>query len=512
VARGSIRCMVLAALVVWAAACERSVERPNVVRIAYQHEMVTIDPHGHNDAMTGSILSAIYEPMVSLSPGATVRPCLAAQWTTPDDTTWDFTLRKGVMFHDGTPVMARDVVKSLERAGLKSGSAVATYLEVVESVSVVDSDRATVRIVTRGPVPLLLTRLSMVAILPDDFDPVTPVGTGPYRWVAGSESGPILLRRWTGYWGRRPSLEEVRIRFVDSEELLVELMDSGRLDVMSAVSPGFLTSHPPGADWSVVRIPSVATTILGLNVLQWPLSDPRVREAIDLTLDRRRLARLPSSGDAGEPAVSLVPAEVFGFGAGDHPGAPDRDRARRLLAQAGVAAGTAVRLDHSGVYERAVNQVVGDLAEIGLVVEVVELPYETFYRRISEAGSEAFVFGWNFRLTDASDFLDAIVHTRDLERRFGLLNGSGYANAQADRWIEDAAGEPRTSARLELMRRVLARIAVDRPYVPLSYHSRVALLRQPFALVEHSRSWVLPQGIQLRGADGTDERREGASR
>ena len=81
-----------------------------VARLAYQHEMVSLDPHGQNDAVTGTILSAVYEPLVNVSSTAGAIPCLAVEWSRPDPTTWRLRLRDGVLFHDGRPLLVDDVI------------------------------------------------------------------------------------------------------------------------------------------------------------------------------------------------------------------------------------------------------------------------------------------------------------------------------------------------------------------------------------------------------------------
>jgi len=486
-------------LAVLAAGCGREAEPVSSARMAYDHEMITLDPHGHDDGVTSSVLSAVYETLVTLPPGRGVEPCLAERWMTPDDTTWQFRLRQGVVFHDGRPLTVDDVVYSIDRARHGAGSSVATYLEVIEDVVAISEEVVEVR--TRTPAPLLLTRVAMLSIVSRGFDGGQPVGTGPMLWVEGSELGPVLLRRWERYWGEPSGLEEVRVRFVNDDALLAEVVDAREVDVVAEVSQGFLDSVSLGDEWRAERVSSLATTILGINVLEWPLSDPRVREAIDLVIDRRELVRATYSQRGAEPAVSLAPPEVFGFSPTMGLVAADAYRARLLLEQAGVGPDTSVRLDHSSVFQPTLDYLVAALGEVGLKVETASLPWESFYRRFQAGESHLFVFGWNFRLADASDVLEAIIHSHDPDRRLGLLNGSGYANVQVDRWIEEASREPRSSRRLELLRKSLARVGQDRPYLALYHRSRSTLLRGGFTIRAQAGALVTPQRVGW-AADG----------
>ena len=212
-------------------------------------------------------------------------------------------------FHDGRPMVVGDVVAALRRARFASQSTLASYLEAITDVRVGRDDPMTIEIETVEPFPLLLVQLSMVAIVPPDFDPQLPVGTGAFRWAAGSMRGPVELVRWPGYWGEPPAAERVEIRFAETVEGMDRLVASGQADVVAAVGEEGVV--PDG--WRVEPVFRVSTTMLGLNVTRPPLDEPLVREAIDLAIDRRELVESGLAVGAGEPALSLAPAEVFGF-------------------------------------------------------------------------------------------------------------------------------------------------------------------------------------------------------
>jgi ABC-type transport system substrate-binding protein len=86
------------------------------LRMAYPHELVTMDPQAHSDTVTRTVLAAVYESLVFFEPGLPVRAGLADRWTTPDDNTWHLHIREGVRFHDGRLLTPADVVASIDRA------------------------------------------------------------------------------------------------------------------------------------------------------------------------------------------------------------------------------------------------------------------------------------------------------------------------------------------------------------------------------------------------------------
>ncbi len=462
-------------------------------RLAYPHELVTLDPHAHADAVTEAVMSAVYESLVGFEPGLPVRPGLADRWTTPDDSTWRIHVRDGVRFHDGSRLMPEDVVASIERA--RAIGVLGHQLDEIDVVRVVENEERTIEISTVRPAPLLLTQLESVAILPRDFDPSEPVGTGPFQWRDGTVQGPVLLERWGDYWAKAPDFDEISIVFVSLLEELVELLEQQQLDVVTSVSMDYVINREPKPPWRVAALPAVATTYLGVNVTRPPLDDLRVREAIDDVIDRRRLvADLYPMGTA-IPATSLVPPEVYGFSPAQRLHSPDLDRARELLAEAGIVPGTRLRLDYQGRYAFMIGALVDALAEVGLQVEPRRHAYETFYRRIEDADNELFLFSWNFRVADAAPFLEAIVHSRDPLVGWGNFNGAAVSDPALDRLIEQAVHETQSEVRHEMLQMLLTDVAMEHAYLPLFQPAVFAMVREPFDVVGRK---LRPQDVRLR--------------
>jgi ABC-type transport system substrate-binding protein len=278
-------------------------------------------------------------------------------------------------------------------------------------------------------------------------------------------------------------------------EELVELIEHQKLDVVTSVSMNYAIHHNTDPSWRAVALPTVATTYLGINVKRRPLDDLRVREAINDAIDRRRLVAETYPPGMATPATTLVSPEVFGFSPAHRLPGTDRDRAGRLLAEAGVKPGTGLRVDYQERYSFVVGPLVDALAQVGLQVEPRVHAYETFYRRIEKAENELFLFSWNFRIADASPFLEAIVHSRDPLRGWGNLNGAAVSDPGLDHLIELAAHEPRSEARLEMLQRLLTEVSAVYAYVPLFQPAVISLVREPFEFVGRE---LRPQDVRLR--------------
>jgi ABC-type transport system substrate-binding protein len=211
-------------------------------------------------------------------------------------------------------------------------------------------------------------------------------------------------------------------------------------------------------------------------------------------IDRTKLVAEVYPKGLAKPAFSLVSPEVFGFSPGHRRSGPDIDRARKLLAEAGVAPGTRIHLDHQENYSPVVGSVVDALAEAGIEVQPRLHQYEAFYRRIESAENELFLFSWNYRIADASPFLDAFVHSRDPLHGLGNFNGAMIRDADLDRMIEEAAHETRSENRLELLQSVLADVGAVRAYLPLFQTATITLVRDPYSVIG---SRTRPQDIRL---------------
>ncbi|MFO7689149.1 MAG: ABC transporter substrate-binding protein, partial [Cryobacterium sp.] len=341
-----MRTVVAVGVLVLAAGCAAQPPPPRVVRVAYHHPAVTLDPHAHDDGLTRCLLAGIFESLVTVSPDNELVPGLADQWLSPDGTTWRLRLRSGVRFHDGRPVEVEDVIASLRRACFNSSLAVSSYLTSVVAVDRFPSVADTVEIRTSEPFPLLLTRLTLVAVMPRDADPARPVGTGPYRWLAGGPGGPMRLGRWEGHWGPPAAFDEVHVEFFDDDNALSALIAAGSVDVVTSVARHVLAASDRRGDWTAIPVRSLATTLLGFAAVP-PWNDPRLREAVDCALDRERLAAEAYPDGDAVAARSLLPADVFGHLPTVQEDGPDLARARRLLDEMESAGQLEIVLEHA---------------------------------------------------------------------------------------------------------------------------------------------------------------------
>lgn len=397
------------------------------------------------------------------------QPALAERWENPDARTWVFHLRHDARFSDGGPVTADDVVASLTAAREKKWCNEGA-LQSIESVSA--ADPATVRIVTRSPFPNLLSRLHYGFVLPAravSQRPLTAIGTGPCaveRWLPGRE---LELSRNRAFRG--PPIPFGRLRFVvvpDDAERVLRLV-SGRADIAESPALGSLDELEKVPDVRVVVGPSLRVLYLAFRLDRPPYSDARVREAIDVSLDRGELVRRVYRGRA-RAASQLVAPTVFGFDPSIPVTPVDRARSRRLLVDAGYGGGLSVTLEGpEGWYVEDVaclREVARQLAQVGVSVTVITRPKREWVPLVTSGGASFFMWGWACETRDAGDALDALMHSPTLEG-LGKNNYGVVADAELDRLIDSVSTAAGSFERNQTFGKALARVHELHAIAPL---------------------------------------------
>lgn len=174
-----------------------------------------------------------------------IQPALAVSWKIVDDKTWEFKLREGVKFHDGSDFTAEDVVASIKRIPLASTNSPSSFAAYVKAITEVEAvDPLTVRIKTAGPTPLLLNNLSRIAMLPAEMEKVTTgemntgkgvIGTGPFKFVSWSPDDNVVVARNDAYWGEKAAWDKVTFRVFKNPSARVAAMLSGDVDMIESI-------------------------------------------------------------------------------------------------------------------------------------------------------------------------------------------------------------------------------------------------------------------------------------
>ncbi len=326
----------------------------------------SIDPHFTATGTHAESLKHIFDTLTWSGDKLQIEPRLATSWKAITPDTWEFKLRSGVKFHDGSDFTAEDVKFSIERIPVVSGPNPTTiYTRRVKEVKIIDP--LTVHIVTDGPAPNLpndFIRLFIVSskaaagLTKDNANETfnsgkAAIGTGPYKFVSWTPKDQLVLDRFDGYWGPKEPWAKVVRKELPNDAARVAQLKAGQVDIIVRAPSSDIATLKRDPKLTVATIDTVyvfnmeidmrdkspqVTAKDGSPLAKNPLQDPRVREAIDLAIDRPALVEIAMEG-LGAPVNQLVTSSIAGFNKSLPPLKVDLVRAKKLLEEAGYPNG-----------------------------------------------------------------------------------------------------------------------------------------------------------------------------
>ena len=208
------------------------------IRIGMGADVTSMDPHFVNLFPNNNIAEHIFEKLITLDSDSRLIPGVAESWKAVTPTTWEFKLRKGVKFHDGSDFTAEDVAFSIDRVGKipDSPGPFTTYTKAIKEVQIVDP--LTIRFVTATPAPQLPNDISTIYLVSKktatgattaDFNSGKAMnGTGPFKFVSFKRGDRVEMARNDAYWGAKPAWTKVTFRIIPSDPTRVAALLSGR--------------------------------------------------------------------------------------------------------------------------------------------------------------------------------------------------------------------------------------------------------------------------------------------
>jgi peptide/nickel transport system substrate-binding protein len=299
-------------------------------------DVTSIDPHFHNLTPNNNVAAHIFDYLVLRDELQRPIPGLAESWHTVDPLTWEFKLRKGVKFHDGSDFTAADVVASIERVPEvpNSPSPFTAYTKQIKEMTVIDA--YTIRFRTAAPYPLMPTDMTQVAIISrrarkastEDFNSgKAAIGTGPYKLVRYAKGDRIELARHDAYWGGRTPWEKVTLRLLPNDASRVAALLAGDVQAIEYVPTSDVAKIRADKRLNVYRIIAdrliylhmdsdretspYVTDKQGKPLANNPLKDPRVRKALSKAINRNAIVDKVMEGEA-VPAGQLLADGMFG--------------------------------------------------------------------------------------------------------------------------------------------------------------------------------------------------------
>src|SRR5688500_14704366 len=301
--RGSL-ILLAAFLTVGCGGSATSTDRRTIIDSRDTDDPRSLDPALSTDVPTGRAVSYVFDGLTLFTPDARVVPGLAEEWdVSPDGLRYTFHLRRGVTFTDGTPLTARMVVASWQRAldpATKGGRAeplqpirgarefAAGEAKSVSGLSAPNDSTVVVQLTEPlGIFPKLLA-MPVAAVVPPNLDPQRPVGTGPWKFVEWKHDDYLLFAKNENYWGGAPKADSLRARIISEPSTAVAEFESGNVDVLY-VPEGETRNWEETDDKKAMleSAPALRMLYVAINTTRGPLKDPRVRQALNYATDVR---------------------------------------------------------------------------------------------------------------------------------------------------------------------------------------------------------------------------------
>lgn len=469
----------------------------------------SLDPAYASDGESFRVSRQIFEGLVGVKPGsADPEPLLAESWTASEDgLTYDFKLKSGVKFHDGTTFDAKAVCFNFDRwynfKGLQQAESVAYYYgslfkgfadkpenAVYKSCEAASESEA--KVTLAKPFAGFIAALSLPAFAMqspkalDEFkadeisgsaeSPVLseyakghPVGTGPFTFDSWSPGQELNLSANPDYWGEKGQIQKVIFRVIDEPTARRQALEAGTIDGYDLVSPAD-TQALKDAGFNVVAREPFTILYLGINQTVKELQDVKVRQAISYAIDKDALIKqtLP---EGTKKAIEFIPEVVNGYTEDVETYDYDPAKAKQLLAEAGYPNGFTVKFNYpTGVSrpymptpEQVFTNISAQLEEVGIKVEAQPNKWSPDYldRIQSSKDHGIHLLGWTGDYNDTDNFVGVFFGKEKPE--------FGFKDEDLFKKLEEARQEPVLEKQTPLYEAINKQVSETVPAVPLAH-------------------------------------------
>lgn len=421
------------------------------LKIVMSTKETDLSPYGLN-LNNATRIQNIYEGLVAFGPNLKIIPSLAVSWGNTGENEWEFRLRQGVKFHDGSSFGPQDVLDAFQKAKDSNNNQIAVYISTIREMRQTEDGRIVVT--TQSPDPLLLSKLTKLFIYHEG-----QIGTGPYRldeWIPGSV---LSLVAFPDYWGEKPVFPKARYEVIDNRAQRKTDFEEGEIDLLVGLTEEQALTLPPD---------QVITNYgLEVNFLMFQLDDPvfmdkNIRKAIQTLFDP---AQIEGIGNHFVRSTSqFIAPGVFGYNPQIPPYAYAPDKEARDLFGGRLER---VNFYFLSAYGTLTDYLMSQMREAGFSVKGNVVEPGVLLEKIQNLEAPMFLIGWQSEDGDAGGFFDAFIHSD------GPFNNGRYSNPAVDLLIEQARTEMDPQKRLLLLQEIGAKVNEDVIGIPLFETSRL---------------------------------------
>ncbi len=504
--RAARLCLLLITLLIASAVgCHRSDEGrlPGHLYLRLNNNPTTLDPALITDVQGGGISAKLFNGLVRFNENLDLVPDIASSWKLSDDhVTYIFRLRRDVRFSNGRKITAQDFKYSFERVLTPKTKAPLTWvLDRIEGANDFIAGRAGsvsgIRVVNEHILALRLQRpfgpfLSLLAMtaayvvpreeverLGQDFG-MHPIGSGPYVLAEWKHGQRLVLAAREDYFEGKPKLNGIFYHIIPEDLTAVLEFETGRLDVLQIPASEYrrYTADPAWRD-QVYGKPGLNSYYLGLNCTRAPFNDIRVRQAVNMAVDRKHVLNTVLE-KRGVLAVGPIPPGLWKRSVlpeNREAYAYDPDKAGKLIREAG-AEGKTIKIYITADQEvlDIIEVVQGYLAHVGLKSEIIQLDWSAFKHAVNEGEPDAFWLSWWADYPDPENFLFPLFHSASVGPSG---NRTRCIDPELDRLIDTAQQTMDEKLRYRLYRQAEDRVIKNAPWL-FMWHKADYFVIQPW--------------------------------
>ncbi|WDV96866.1 glutathione ABC transporter substrate-binding protein [Brevibacillus parabrevis] len=467
--------------------------------IARQSDANNLDPHFISAINAASVVHhKVYEGLIRRDENMEFKPMLATEWKQLDEVTWEFKLRQGVVFHDGTPFNAEAVKATFARVlDPKVGSPRATQFQMIQEVKAVDDYTVQIKLTyPYSPLLSILANHEGSIISPKAIEQYGkdlskhPVGTGPFVFEAWTPGQEIVLARNDNYWGEKVKYAKAVFKVVPEDTTRIAMVETGEAHIAEPLPVTEIERVSQSPQMALYRTEGLGTDFIGFNTKKKPFDDVRVRQAINYAIETDAIIQ-GVFNNVGTKANSAMSPKVLGYSEALKGYEFDPNKAKALLKEAGYANGFKTTLWTGDRKERinAAEVIQSQLKGIGVEVEVKVLEYGAYLDAEDNGETDMFISGWGNATGDGDYNQYNLFHSSSFGKGG---NTTFYVNKEVDKLIEEARREPDSAKRKQLYAQALEIESKEAPMVPIRNLEHVAAVSKKI-----KGFWISPSGYMM---------------
>jgi peptide/nickel transport system substrate-binding protein len=426
------------------ASTKKATKSSGTLTMSQPADATTMDPQLQGDVADMNILINMFDCLTTRNAQNQLVPQLATSWRAVNATTWRFTLRKGVKFHNGEPFNAAAVKYSIERMlNPSTGSPIVEFKDAgVTGVNVIDD--YTADIVSNAPAPIIPQQSALFdgVMVPPNYIEQNgaayfakhPVGTGPFKFAGWTPGVEVAMEANQHYWGGPPSLSQLVIKPVPDSATALASLQSGELDMVTGLVGSDVQPIAGVSGFRIASVPGIRVYFVDIDTeTPGPLADVRVRQALNYAIDVKALVKVVLAG-YGQRIATLFPSNAFGYDAKVSPYPYDPQKAKQLLAAAGYPSGFSTTMSANATNSTILQAIAGQLASVGVNISQKTYAVQTFtemdYVNHGNALGPTYVVnnsGWSM---DGYSYLQSYIKPSSRSSRWNNTEATDLVNTE----------------------------------------------------------------------------------